>query len=850
MRYSLILAAVVGASSAMYASRAEAQQAPVDSSEAASSLRRCVALADSGKTADAASLGRSVEALFRQRAARNPRDIEALVGVARAISQCRVPGAEFVEQGALTADALELLDRALELAPDHWMARFVAASIAFRSPAFLGRGPRAAKELDMLLRLQGDRTDNPVFARVYAMRGIQLSREGKIDSARVLWQRGAKLFPGDAELRSLVQKNASAPPAPPAASLDSPATPATLATLAAVRVTASTSPPRVALPSMREVSRAQVLAAPGGAADVLQAVQLQPGVTRVGEGADIYTRGGDVNETALVVNGARLLSLARFEGLSGSLFGAIEPFVVKSARFSSGGFTARHGNALSGVLEIETDGRPRERQARAGISLVQASGTLRAPITKTIGGWASGRVSHTAALLATHGRTDEFRGAPRSQEMIASLIASPTPFTELRVTGVMEHDDSERYMTAAGWQGTFDSRGDMRALALSTRWMSSTLPLVVRGSLAGSSHATDWAFGVLARERNERSASARVDVEYEAPWGASIRGGIEQGAQTRVDAGSVPTSSSVARGAPLRILEQTQANANQLGGYAETEFGFGRTTVVAGARADRLPGERDVTVDPRLALSLVAGAWTTRLSGGVFHQGRWRGDAAIPDAATPSGLPRTANHLVLGTEREGAHGMLRAEVFVKSYEDYGTFGAGPSIARALARGMDLIAQRTAGRTTGWVGYSLLDVKDHLADGRDVRGPFDVTHSATGSVTTALNNDWSLGTTLRYGSGAPRTPVLGGRATGDGRFEPIYGALMSERLPAYGRLDARLMRYVRTPSFLLTMFAEVLNVTSHANASTFTYDPAYTTRSSVPTFFSRRTVVVGGEFMFR
>jgi hypothetical protein len=74
--------------------------------------------------------------------------------------------------------------------------------------------------------------------------------------------------------------------------------------------------------------------------------------------------------------------------------------------------------------------------------------------------------------------------------------------------------------------------------------------------------------------------------------------------------------------------------------------------------------------------------------------------------------------------------------------------------------------------------------------------------------------------------------------------------MSERLPAYTRLDARVMRHIRMPGALLTTFVEVLNATNRANVATFTYDPTYTSREAVHTFFAKRTLVVGGEFMFQ
>jgi hypothetical protein len=831
-RLIILISLAVGAVSANAQSPSAS---PESTTPGAAALATCTSLAELGKASQAESPGKIAESIYRKRLAQNPRDAEALVGTARALSVCILPSAGFMAQGELSSEALGLLDKALEIDPANWIARFVLASISDRSPAFLGRGKRAAKEYDELLRMQGDRTDNPLFAGVFAARGRQLSREGQLDSARALWARGARLFPNDAALKALTaERSVVVPP---------------VSTIAPVEVVASATP-KVALPSVKAVTRSEVLMTAGGAADILQAVQMQPGATRVTEGGDIYTRGGDVGETSIIVNGGRLLGLSRFEGLNGSMFGAIEPFVVKTVRYSSGGFSARHGNALSGVLEIETDGRPRERQTRAGLSLVQASGTFRGPITSKAGGWVSSRVSHTGALLRIHGRTDEFDGAPHSEEMIGSLIVNPTQLSEARATAIVERDASSRYVTAAGWRGSFDSRGDTRAILVSSRWISSSVPLVLRGSFAGTTRSSDWSFGVLSRDREEASATTRMDAEWEASAGAMLRAGIEHAAHDRKETGTIPTSSSVAPGAPLRTLDDLRSSANQIGAYAETEFSSGANSFIVGIRADRLPGETEATVDPRLALSRRIGDWTARLSGGVFHQGRWHGDAAIPDAGAPSGLPRSAQHAVLGVERDVAPILFRAEAFTKRYTDYRAFGAGPEISESTARGLDMLAQRIAGTVTGFVGYSLLDAQSRLSDGKRVRSAFDVRHSATASLTAALNGNWSVGTTARYGSGAPRTPIIGGAVTVDGRIEPVYGKLMSETLPSYARLDARLMRYIRTRSFLLTIFAEVLNVTNRGNVATFTYDPTYTSREPVHTFFARRTIVLGGEIMFR
>src|SRR5215212_1944907 len=278
-----------------------AAQATLEPTNEMATLTRCVSLAESGNARDAQATGKMIKSALRSRVSRNPRDAEPRVALARLLSQCLLPSAELMQQGELSSEALELLDQALAIDPNHWVARFMLASISDRSPSFLGRGKRAASEYDALLKMQGDRNDNAMFARVFAARGRQLSREGQTDSARALWSRGLRLFPDDADLKKLVggAPTSMTPPAP----RDSAATP-----LAAVQVVASAAP-RIAAPSVKSVSRADVLLTAGGAADVFQTVQMQPGATRVNEGGDVYTRGVDASETAIIGNGGRIPSL-------------------------------------------------------------------------------------------------------------------------------------------------------------------------------------------------------------------------------------------------------------------------------------------------------------------------------------------------------------------------------------------------------------------------------------------------------------------------------------------------------------------------------------------------------------
>ncbi|MEJ2152290.1 MAG: hypothetical protein P8Y29_04930, partial [Gemmatimonadota bacterium] len=123
----------------------------------------------------------------------------------------------------------------------------------------------------------------------------------------------------------------------------------------------------------------------------------------------LYVRGGDPAETPVYVEGGRLLHPGVFETFNGSVFGILDPSVLRKAYFSSGGFSARYGNALSGVVDLETDGRPTVSTWRAGVNFAGGGATLRKPISKRAGAWASLRFTETSFLLRLHDQASDYQ---------------------------------------------------------------------------------------------------------------------------------------------------------------------------------------------------------------------------------------------------------------------------------------------------------------------------------------------------------------------------------------------------------------------------------------------------------
>lgn len=840
-----------------------------DLEEAHRALEACVRAAEAGDAAAAKPEADRAEGLFREALDTLPDSPAPRVGLARTLSQCRIPFAPLMEQGALVGRSNALLEEALEIDPSHWTARFMLAANHYHTPEFLGRTKDSIHHFELLVEQQAGRADEPRFATPYAMLGDLYTRTGRADEARAIWEAGAALFPDHEGLARRLGKPAdgdgaadrpeapaggdrSAGPAPGEA--DASPAPDGLAD----GDTVAMEPMVVSVDSGWAVDDARpsatlrkvdVYTAPGGTADILTVFQMLPGVTRASEGTDLYVRGGSPAETPVFLEGARLIYPGAFESLHGGAFGLLDPSVLGKAYFSSGGFSARWGDALSGVVSLDTDGRPSIPTWRAGWNFAGGGATVRRPLGPDAGVWSTVRATETSLLLALHGQEEKYTGTPRAIEASAGAVWTPRPGIALKVVALAQGDGAARVVEAGGWEGPFESRGRTTIGVLSAEVVPDDATRSVRASLGVSRRSSAFEFGALDRERVDGSVHLRIEAERAPTTGRAVRAGFEARRLDARESGRVPATESLDPGAPTEPLAGVDEGAWHAGGWVEAEIRpLEPLAVVAGARLDRLPGESGATVDPRLAVAWRSGDWTWRAGTGVFHQGRWRVRYDVPDGGSPSGLPRRARHLAGGVERQGEP-FVKIETYVKRYDDYVPDGDGPAVDAATATGLDALVRWTGTeRWDGWLSYSALRGRAELADGRTVSTDYDVTHSLT-AVGNVNEGPWRIGVTARYGTGRPLTPVLGGRPDPDGGFPaPVYGEPNVDRLPDYFRLDARVTRFFRLGSGYLVAYAEMLNLTDRANTSDLVYDADWTNPRPVASFFADRTIVIGFEIM--
>lgn len=240
-------------------------------------------------------------------------------------------------------------------------------------------------------------------------------------------------------------------------------------------------------------------------------------------------------------------------------------------------------------------------------------------------------------------------------------------------------------------------------------------------------------------------------------------------------------------------------------------------------------------VEPRLGLEW-SGPARTQVTAAV---GRHNQAPAIDQSLAVIGNPRLmrlrSTHATLGVG-QGLDGgwSWRAEVYAKRFTDLVVSDPDTQYrngASGSARGLELLVKLDpGGRWSGFASLSLARA-ERRNDVTGERFPFDFDQPLIANLVGQyrLTERWQFGAKWSVHSGSPYTPIVGTGTYPDGRVQPLYGPINSERLPPYHRLDLRVdARF--TPTF--SAYFELINAYNRKNVAGYRYSADYSTREEV------------------
>lgn len=609
------------------------------------------------------------------------------------------------------------------------------------------------------------------------------------------------------------------------------------------------------------LSSQDVSTTPGGAADIFQSLKTLPGLTQVSESAQLYVRGGDPIETLTMLDGATLYHPYTYESAYGGLFSNLNTNTVEGMYFSSGGFSTKYGDVLSGVLDIETKDEPLSTSFMLGISMASANFDGEIPIIdEKLGFRFTSQQSYTKPIMWLNGALDEFSSSPSSRDFSTSLVYKYSKQGKLKIFGLFAEDKQGVNVDRAEYDGVFNGNSTNNFINVhQTHLFASNL--LVKNSLSFNGHTNLWSLGLLDFNQTDDVLKIRSDIEYQYTNNLKIVSGVELENRMREYKGIVPEEDYDFRPEGIGEVIDVGIDNQRIGAYGEIEiqnlFGVNKLFTVAGIRTDIFSDLKIITFDPRIGIGYkLTEKSTLKVAGGMFHQ--------LPDLrlfSADDGNPELssmrAEHYVLSYDLEfNKYSSLRIEGYHKNYSNlpleddvlnYSNNGEG------FANGLDIIIKgRLPIGLEGWASYGLINTKRKWLEFEKLTmSDFDITHNLAIVLNYRLLAMWSVGVNYKYATGRPLTPVEDAQFNPlIGIYEPIYGDDNSERYPDYHRLDFRVTHLNQLFNKLFTVFyVEAINILDIDNLFGYSYSPDYSERYKIKSYFGRRTIVFGARVSF-
>ncbi len=108
----------------------------------------------------------------------------------------------------------------------------------------------------------------------------------------------------------------------------------------------------------------------GSAGNIIAALQTLPGTNNVGEDGRLFVRGGEADETQTFVDGIRVAQPYGATTNNLPTRGRFSPFLFSGISFSTGGYSAEYGEALSSVLLLNTQDEPDQNKTDVSLMTV------------------------------------------------------------------------------------------------------------------------------------------------------------------------------------------------------------------------------------------------------------------------------------------------------------------------------------------------------------------------------------------------------------------------------------------------------------------------------------------------
>jgi len=499
------------------------------------------------------------------------------------------------------------------------------------------------------------------------------------------------------------------------------------------------------------LSSLDIVTTAGAAADIAGALNTLPGTQRVGETGQLFVRGGAASETATFIDGLKVQNPYGATVPDVPSRGRFSPFLFKGTLFSTGGYSAEFGQALSSALILNSVDLATE--TTTGINLMSIGGGL----------------AHTHAWEKSSLSVDaNYINLGPYINLVPQERDWEKPFQSVSSQAVFRHKTSETGMYKL--HATYSSSwlefqyadlidiGQTNSLELKNQnlYVNSTFREALGEKwsfMTGVSFATDdqnvdELFSVAS---DEITTQGKIKLIHYLNDNVTLNMGVEH-IYNKYDERFIDRENNTF---PSTIKENYSA------GFVESDIYFTRRFAAKiGGRLER-SGVLDAwNAAPRVSLAYKTGPKSQfSLAFGKFYQ------APVNDLLKFNERVEfeNATHYIANYQYNKDSRIIRVEGYIKQYDNLIKYPENQqwlssNSGDGYARGIDLFFRDRKTLTYGdyWISYSYLDTERDYLDYPTTATPFFAsTHNFScvfkywlKDITTSLNATYS------YGSGRP------------------------------------------------------------------------------------------------
>ena len=596
----------------------------------------------------------------------------------------------------------------------------------------------------------------------------------------------------------------------------------------------------------------ELRALPKLADDSLRAVHRLPGAASNGLSGFAHIRGGEENETEIVLDGLPLSEPFHLKNFL-SPVSVLDAEIVGAMDVYAGGFPVNYGDRMSAVIDVRSVVPPVDGMRAIGASLYHTNGIVGGSFDEARGRWLlSGRRSNLADAIKL---VNSNLGEPKYLDSFSKVEYEFSEATSgalhllvvndhLRVNNSKETEYSKVGDNSAHIWGTVEQRWSER---LSGQMLLSYTN--VDNDRDGTVDDPGKRSGFVHDHRSFSATNLKLELQH-GDDELLFRYGLDLGLLSAHY--SYASSLDVSAGEPfpdsppsLTVRESNlQPDGSQQGAFVSGRWRMtDRLTGELGLRWDNQTWDKvdgGTQLSPRVNLRYDPDSRTQlRASWGRFYQAQGINELQVEDGIDTFYPAQRADHLILSAEHALANRIrVRLEAYYKDYEELKprfenmfdplvlipelqTDRTEVAATSGSVRGIELLLNRRgAGPWGWWLSYTWSQADDDI-DGEEVPRSWDQTHSFNAGLNW-ISGPWDVTLAGTWHTGWPTTSASLGTAP-PGEVPPtVIGERNATRFDAFSSVDLRVAYTFALENSELLTFVELTNLLAQKNACCVEY----------------------------